>query len=65
MSASIAMAGAAGCIRPASQRKIYPYTTQPDEITPGVPLFFATSAPLSGYGQGVLARSSCPRCARS
>ena len=59
MSASIALAAGTGCnIRPASQRKIYPYTTQPDELTPGVPLFFATSAPLSGYGQGVLARSS-------
>lgn len=58
MGASIALAGAAGCnLRPAPQRKIIPYTTQPDEITPGVPLFFATSAPLSGYGTGVLVRS--------
>src|SRR5205814_2986605 len=33
------------------------YTTQPDEVTPGVPLFFATAAPLGGYGAGVLVRS--------
>jgi Fe-S-cluster-containing dehydrogenase component len=59
MGASIALASAAGCnIRPAAQRKIFPYTTQPDEITPGVPLFFASAAPLAGYGQGILVRSS-------
>ncbi|HEV3439775.1 MAG TPA: TAT-variant-translocated molybdopterin oxidoreductase, partial [Gemmata sp.] len=58
MGASIALAGAAGCnLRPAPQRKIIPYTTQPDELTPGVPLFFATAAPLSGYGTGILVRS--------
>src|ERR1700761_3743984 len=58
MSASLALAGAAGCnLRPAPQRKIVPYTTQPDEITPGVPLFFATAAPLGGYGTGILVRS--------
>lgn len=59
MGASLALAGATGCnLRPASQRKIVPYTVQPDEITPGVPLFFASSAPLAGYGQGVLVRSN-------
>jgi MoCo/4Fe-4S cofactor protein with predicted Tat translocation signal len=58
MGASIALAGAAGCnLRPAPQRKIIPYTTQPDELTPGVPLFFATASPLSGYGTGILVRS--------
>jgi molybdopterin-containing oxidoreductase family iron-sulfur binding subunit len=58
MGASLSLAGAAGCnLRPAPQRKILPYTTQPDEITPGVPIFFATAAPLAGYGTGVLVRS--------
>ena len=58
MGASLALAGAAGCnLRPASSRKIVPYTTQPDEITPGVPIFFATAAPLGGYGSGILVRS--------
>src|SRR5262249_48317681 len=55
MSASLALAGAAGCgLRPAPQRKIFPYTTQPDEVTPGVPNFYATAMPLGGYGTGVL-----------
>jgi molybdopterin-containing oxidoreductase family iron-sulfur binding subunit len=59
MSASIALATGAGCnLRPAAQRKIMPYTTQPDEVTPGVPTFYASAAPLAGYGQGVLVRSS-------
>jgi molybdopterin-containing oxidoreductase family iron-sulfur binding subunit len=58
MGASLALAGAAGCIRPASQRKIIPYVDAPDEVTPGVPNFYATAYPLSGYGHGVLARSS-------
>ncbi len=53
-----ALAATAGCIRPAYPRKIYPYTTQPDEITPGVPHYYATAAPLSGYGSGVLVRSN-------
>ncbi len=58
MGASVALATGAGCyLRPAPQRKILPYTTQPDQITPGVPLFFATTAPLSGFGSGVLVRS--------
>src|SRR5262245_44888858 len=58
MSASLALAGAAGCgLRPAPQRKIVPYSTQPDEVTPGVPTFYATAAPLRGYGDGVLLRS--------
>ncbi|MBY0460621.1 MAG: TAT-variant-translocated molybdopterin oxidoreductase, partial [Gemmataceae bacterium] len=59
MGASLALATGAGCnLRPASQRQIYPYTTQPDEITPGLPLYFATAMPFAGYGQGVLVRSN-------
>jgi molybdopterin-containing oxidoreductase family iron-sulfur binding subunit len=59
MGASLALAGAAGCnIRPAPARKIVPYTVQPDEITPGVPLFFATAHPLGGFGTGILVRSN-------
>ena len=59
MGASVALATGAGCnLRPAAQRKILPYTTQPDEVTPGVPTYYATSAPLAGYGQGVLVRSN-------
>ncbi|MDY3556558.1 TAT-variant-translocated molybdopterin oxidoreductase [Gemmata sp. JC717] len=59
MGASVALATGAGCnLRPAAQRKILPYTTQPDELTPGLPLYFASAAPLGGYGQGVLVRSN-------
>ncbi len=59
MGASLALATGVGCnLRPASQRKIVPYTTQPDEMTPGVPLYFASSASFGGYGQGVLVRSN-------
>src|SRR5690349_9584877 len=58
MSASLALAGAAGCSpRPAPMRKIVPYTHQPEQITPGVPLFFATACPVAGYVSGVLVRS--------
>ncbi len=58
MGASVALAGTAGCIRPAPAGKIAVYSTQPDEVTPGVPKFYATAAPLAGYGTGVLVRSS-------
>src|SRR5688572_32164233 len=59
MGASIALATGAGCnLRPAAQRKIVPYTTQPDELTPGVPLYYASAHPHGGFGTGVLVRSN-------
>jgi molybdopterin-containing oxidoreductase family iron-sulfur binding subunit len=59
MGASLALSTGVGCnIRPAKQRLILPYTTQPDELTPGLPLFFASAFPIGGYGQGVLVRSN-------
>ncbi|QDU23339.1 TAT-variant-translocated molybdopterin oxidoreductase [Urbifossiella limnaea] len=58
MGAGLALAGATGCTpRPASMRKIVPYTRQPEQMIPGVPLFFASAAPLAGYVTGVLVRS--------
>lgn len=58
MGASAALA-AAGCnIRPAAQRKIHPYTTQPDELTPGLPNYYATATVHAGFGEGALARSN-------
>lgn len=58
MGASLALAGATGCSpRPAPMRKIVPYTRQPEQIVPGVPLFFATACPVGGYVTGVLVRS--------
>jgi MoCo/4Fe-4S cofactor protein with predicted Tat translocation signal len=59
MGASLALAGAAGCSpRPAPMRKIVPYTTQPEQITPGVPLYFASACPVGGYVSGVIVRSN-------
>jgi MoCo/4Fe-4S cofactor protein with predicted Tat translocation signal len=58
MGASFALAGLAGCSpRPASPRKIYPYVTQPDRITLGVPLYFATTMPFGGVATGLLVKS--------
>jgi len=58
MGASLALAGAAGCSpRPAPRRKIVPYSRQPEQMIPGVPLFFATACSVAGYAVGVLARS--------
>ena len=59
--ASVALAGAVGCnpsFKPASQKKIVPYVNQPDQIIPGVPLFFATAMPQQGgVGIGLLVKS--------
>jgi MoCo/4Fe-4S cofactor protein with predicted Tat translocation signal len=56
MGASMALAGVYGCSeRPSG--KIIPYVQQPEQIVPGMPLFFATAMPMNGYGYGVLAES--------
>ncbi|HXE53087.1 MAG TPA: TAT-variant-translocated molybdopterin oxidoreductase, partial [Tepidisphaeraceae bacterium] len=56
MGASMALAGVYGCSERPS-KKILPYVRQPEQIVPGMPLFFATTMPLNGYGYGVLAQS--------
>ncbi len=56
VAASMAMAGLSGCKRKISET-IVPYVRQPEQITPGRPLFFATTMTLSGYAQGVIATS--------
>jgi len=64
MGASLALAGLSGCVSssPAPRdEKIVPYVSQPEEIIPGKPLFFATAMPLAGYGRGVLAESHMGR----
>src|SRR5947207_8203286 len=55
MSASVALAGMAGCNRPA--QKIVPYVSQPEELIPGKPLYFASALALGGVGAGVLVES--------
>ncbi|MDP9174041.1 MAG: TAT-variant-translocated molybdopterin oxidoreductase [Planctomycetota bacterium] len=57
--ASAAIAGmttAAGCKRKTDET-IVPYVSQPEGITPGKPLYFATAMTLGGYAQGILAQS--------
>jgi len=48
--ASVALAGAAcnPSFKPASQQKVVPYVNQPDQMVPGVPLFFSTAMPQAG-----------------
>jgi molybdopterin-containing oxidoreductase family iron-sulfur binding subunit len=53
---SLALAGLSGCTSPPAER-IFPYIRQPEEITPGRPLFFATAMPLAGYASGLLVES--------
>ncbi len=50
MGASLALAGLASCRRP--EQNIVPYVKPPEEVIPGVPLFYATTMPLgtSNYG---------------
>lgn len=55
MGASLALAGLSGCrgvFLP--QDKIVPYVKAPEELVPGVPLYYSTSVELMGYGTGVL-----------
>jgi molybdopterin-containing oxidoreductase family iron-sulfur binding subunit len=64
MGASLALAGLSGCLSPSpapSNEKIVPYVTQPEEVVPGRPLFFATAMPLGGFARGVVAESHMGR----
>src|SRR5688572_26043069 len=55
MGASMALAGVAACRRP--DEKILPYSRQPEEVIPGVPLFFATAMAWNGTAIGLLVES--------
>src|SRR6056297_807197 len=52
MGASIALAGFASCRRPV--QKILPYSRQPEEVTPGVPLYYASAMPFQDALTGVV-----------
>ena len=54
LSAQIALA-VAGCGKPPDE--IVPYVRMPERLVPGVPLEFASSLPLGGYGRGVICSS--------
>lgn len=57
MGASLALAGLSGCVIQPSE-KIVPYVSQPEEIIPGKPLFFATAMTLGGVATGLFAKSN-------
>lgn len=52
MGASIALAGFAACRRPV--QKILPYSQQPEDVVPGIPLFYATAMPFQGSLTGLI-----------
>ena len=56
MGASLALAGLSGCVYQ-PQEKIIPYVTQPENMIPGKPLFFATAMTLGGVATGLLGKS--------
>ncbi len=51
-----AAAWLSGCFRP-REEKLLPYSQQPPEVTPGVPLHYATGLELAGYVRGLVVRS--------
>ena len=55
MSASLAFAGLASCRRPVE--KIVPYVQAPENIVPGVPKYFATTATRGAEAYGMLVES--------
>jgi molybdopterin-containing oxidoreductase family iron-sulfur binding subunit len=56
LGASAALAGLTACMR-APAKRILPYTERPPEITPGIPLHYATSMELDGFATGLLVTS--------
>jgi MoCo/4Fe-4S cofactor protein with predicted Tat translocation signal len=56
MSASLALAGMAGCTRQPPEH-ILPYVRQPEAIVPGKPLFYATAMTHGGRATGLLVES--------
>ncbi|MGZ3652988.1 MAG: molybdopterin dinucleotide binding domain-containing protein, partial [Bdellovibrionota bacterium] len=59
MGASALMASLAGCTRRPIQ-KIVPYVTNPEEIIPGQPNFYASADPATGYGLVLKTREGRP-----
>ncbi len=55
MGASMALAGLAGCRRPVD--KIVPYVSQPEEVVPGLPQYYATTMPLGNSACGLIVES--------
>jgi molybdopterin-containing oxidoreductase family iron-sulfur binding subunit len=53
MTASMALAGLSACVKQPIE-PIVPYVRQPEPITLGIPLYFASAMPLAGYATPVL-----------
>jgi MoCo/4Fe-4S cofactor protein with predicted Tat translocation signal len=51
--ASMALAGLVGCTKQPLEQ-ILPYVRQPEELIPGVPIFYATGMPFGGHIQPLL-----------
>ncbi len=60
MGASLAMAGMTGCTK-LPLESIVPYVRQPEEVIPGIPMFYATAFTLSGYANPLLVESHTGR----
>ena len=60
MGASLALAGMTACTKQPLE-PIVPYVRQPEEIVPGIPLYFATAFTLAGYAHPLLAKSNMGR----
>ncbi|MEQ1631961.1 MAG: TAT-variant-translocated molybdopterin oxidoreductase, partial [Planctomycetota bacterium] len=56
VAASVALAGLTSCRKPVT--KILPFNRRPEGFRPGTPQFYATTLSRSGYGIGVLVKSS-------
>ncbi len=62
MAASLALGGIGGCsVRPAPAAKIVPYAKPQEGLTPGRPLFFATTMTFAGEAVGLLVESHMGR----
>jgi MoCo/4Fe-4S cofactor protein with predicted Tat translocation signal len=54
--ASLALWSLTGCTKQ-RPKNIVPYVKQPEDLVLGEPMFYATTMPLGGFGQGILAKS--------
>jgi MoCo/4Fe-4S cofactor protein with predicted Tat translocation signal len=60
LGASLALAGLTAC-SPQAANKILPYSSPPEAIIPGKPMYYASAMPWNGYAQGVVVRSEMGR----
>ena len=61
--AALGMAGLAAC-SPQPPGQLVPYVTQPENVTPGLPQFYATAHRLAGFATGILVESHTGRPTR-